>query len=177
MGNRFQQPVAGERAIRILDEQLQQIELACGELVLGPVGQDQDAPFQILLAEDDAPTLKLYVRKFSSWNLPLEIISAEDGYSALLLIAKTKPHLIILDLRMPRMDGYQVIKAIRGDKDFDHVEIIVITGAAGVQPTSKLPSDIVIFKKPVDFARLNGYVEACLNRQMGAAGARAKPSA
>lgn len=135
------------------------------------------AKFRVLLAEDDAPTLKLYVRKFSSWNLPLEIISAEDGYSALLLIAKTKPHLIILDLRMPRMDGYQVIKAIRGDKDFDHVEIIVITGAAGVQPTSKLPSDIVIFKKPVDFARLNGYVEACLNRQMGAAGARAKPSA
>lgn len=137
-------------------------------------GGQADSQFRILVAEDDEATLKLYSRKFSSWNLPIEIISATDGYSAILLMAKQKPHLVIMDLRMPRMDGFQAIKAIRSDKDFDRVEIIVITGATGVQPTSNLPPDVVVFKKPVDFAKLNGYVEACFNQHQGSISGRAK---
>jgi len=151
-----------------------EIERVLGERDKGIGGGPADSQFRILVAEDDEATLKLYSRKFSSWNLPIEIISATDGYSAILLMAKQKPHLVIMDLRMPRMDGYQAIKAIRSDKDFDRVEIIVITGAAGVQPTSNLPPDVVVFKKPVDFAKLNGYVEACLHRYQGSIAGRAK---
>ena len=67
--------------------------------------------YKILIADDEdkiRDLLKLYLE-----NEGYEIIEARDGTEALNLLKKEKPHLCILDIMMPGMDGYQVLKTLR----------------------------------------------------------------
>ena len=80
------------------------------------------------------------------------------------MIAKRAPDLIIMDLKMPRMDGYEAIKSIRADRDFDRVDIIVVTGVVNISAEKQLHDKVVVYKKPLDFSKLHGFVEASLGR-------------
>jgi excisionase family DNA binding protein len=131
----------------------------------GVAGDAVGGPFRMVIAEDDEALQRQYARKLAAWDLPIEVEFARDGYLALLMIAKRRPDLIIMDLHMPRMDGYAAIQAIRNDRDFDTVQIIVVTGMAVSGNDKRLASSSVIFRKPVDFSKLNGFVQACIGRR------------
>jgi DNA-binding response OmpR family regulator len=63
---------------------------------------------KILIAEDDAVLRSLYVKKFSVEGYA--VVTAEDGEQALKLIRDEKPQMVILDIHMPKMDGFQVLQ-------------------------------------------------------------------
>ncbi len=123
--------------------------------------------FRILIAEDDKLMHKVYAKKIEAWSLPIHLSFASNGYSALLHMAKNVPDLVIMDLKMPRIDGYDAIKAIREDRDFDRVEIIIVSGLRDLSSSKPLPENSIFYKKPVDFSKLNGFVEACIRRSNG----------
>lgn len=124
--------------------------------------------FRILIAEDNKALQKLYAAKLASWKLPIELLQVEDGYAALLMVAKHRPDLVIMDLLMPELDGAEAIRSIRADRDFDAIDIIVISAVAGSSVAAKVPADVSVFKKPIDFAQLHGFVQACISRRMPA---------
>ena len=71
--------------------------------------------YKILVADDEAEIrslLKLYLE-----NEGYEVFEAEDGAQAIVLIGEKKPDLCILDIMMPEVDGYQVLKKIREDSN------------------------------------------------------------
>ncbi len=79
---------------------------------------------------DDSPT----VRKLISGKLEKcghEAICAVDGMDALAKINEVIPDLILLDITMPRMDGYQVCKLIRGNDATKDVPVVMISGKDG----------------------------------------------
>jgi two-component system, OmpR family, response regulator VicR len=77
----------------------------------------------ILIAEDDAVLRSLYEKKFSVEGY--EVRTAQDGEQALAEIRKQKPDLLICDIHMPKVDGFQVLKEFPRDKrDFP---IIMLT--------------------------------------------------
>ncbi|MCU0238530.1 MAG: response regulator [Pyrinomonadaceae bacterium] len=79
---------------------------------------------------DDSPT----VRKLVSTKLEKcghTVVSAIDGMDALAKINETIPDLILLDITMPRLDGYQVCKLIRGNELTKDIPIIMISGKDG----------------------------------------------
>ncbi len=121
-------------------------------------------PFRLLVAEDSVVMQKMYAKKIESWNLPIDLSFVSDGYSALLRMAKRAPDLVIMDLKMPRMDGYDAIRAIRADHDFDSVDIIIVSGLPKLSTEKALPDHLIVYKKPLDFSKLNGFVEACIGR-------------
>src|SRR4030095_9137895 len=80
----------------------------------------------ILLIDDDEacrlPAAELLRR--DHWN----VIEAEDGGSGLDLAVKSRPDVILCDLLMPRVNGYQVCRAVREHLELRHTKIIVVTG-------------------------------------------------
>jgi excisionase family DNA binding protein len=152
----------GHRRIPVTEINRYLAERGFGRQYVGPASNNR--PFRILIAEDSKVMQKLYSKKIEGWNLPTQLSFASDGYTALLMMAKRAPDLIIMDLKMPRMDGYEAIKSIRADRDFDRVDIIVVTGVANISAEKQLHEKVVVYKKPLDFSKLHGFVEASLGR-------------
>jgi two-component system, response regulator len=118
----------------------------------------------ILLVEDNPDDAKLTLRAFKRNNMLNPIVVAEDGVEAVDYLfsqgahadraGKPLPALIILDLKLPKLDGLGVLKAIRGDDRTRHIPVVVLT-------SSKEEQDLVhsyalgansYVRKPVDFA-------------------------
>ncbi len=79
-----------------------------------------------LLAVDDDPKVIDLVRQLLEEE-PYQITSAEDGKKALEAISLSRPDVILLDLLMPRMDGFAVIEHLRQDKELHTIPILVLT--------------------------------------------------
>lgn len=80
---------------------------------------------KIIIVEDEPMISEIYQKKFSESGY--EIIAADSGEQALNLINKDKVDLILLDLIMPKMDGFEVIKNIRAGSYNKDVKIIVFS--------------------------------------------------
>lgn len=78
---------------------------------------------KILIAEDDAVLRSLYVKKFNMDGY--DVVTAEDGEQALKLIQEQKPGMVVLDIHMPKMDGFQVLQQF--PKNTRQFPIIMLT--------------------------------------------------
>lgn len=119
-----------------------------------PIDQLASAATQptILIVEDDAATRRLY--KFLLMNGGYAVLEAEDGVVALEQIIQHPCDMVITDMNMPRMDGLDLIKAIR--KDHGDLYVILIT-AFGTPDTQKHAERIGAndyMSKPFDFEEL-----------------------
>ncbi len=124
-------------------------------LPTGPALTNGSAP-HVLIVEDDAATRRLY--KFMLTNGGYPVLEAEDGVTALEQLAKHPCDLVITDMNMPRMDGMELIQAIR--RDHNDVYVILIT-AFGTPDTEKQARRIGAndyLAKPFDFEELERRV-------------------
>lgn len=81
---------------------------------------------KVILIADDSST----IRKFLSFSLTMqgyEVISASDGMEALEKLPYHRIDLIITDLNMPNMDGFELIKGIRGNSEYADTPIIILS--------------------------------------------------
>ncbi|MDC0335291.1 response regulator [Pseudodesulfovibrio sp.] len=79
---------------------------------------------KILVIDDERPTLKMFTLLLNAYGY--EILTAENGQEGLDLFKKERPGLVLTDIKMPIMDGIEVLKEIK--KVDPHAEVIVITG-------------------------------------------------
>lgn len=123
----------------------------------------------ILLVEDNPDDEALTMRAFKKSHLANDIIVARDGVEALDYVFGTgiyegrdvneKPHLILLDLKLPRLDGMDVLKRIRSDVRMSMIPIVVLTSSREQEDLLRsysLGANSYI-RKPVDF---NQFVQA-----------------
>jgi len=89
------------------------------------------APPKILVVDDEPD-----VRKFVKMRLEAagyEVHLAENGETALLLTQSIHPDLILLDIKLPLYDGYEVLRRIRADPELSHIPIVLATADASVR--------------------------------------------
>jgi CheY-like chemotaxis protein len=79
----------------------------------------------ILVVEDDGFLLSMYATKLNLENY--KVLQATTGVQALKMIAKDLPDLILLDLKLPEMDGFEVLKNIKASQDTSKIPVIVLT--------------------------------------------------
>ena len=79
-----------------------------------------------ILAVDDIPLNLLLVQKMLS-RFKFEIRTADNGQNALDAVAQRKPDLILLDLMMPGIDGFEVIKRLREDPATADIRIVILS--------------------------------------------------
>jgi len=79
----------------------------------------------ILLIEDDEFLAELYGTKLSLESY--EVALASDGEKGLKMIREKKPSLILLDIILPKMDGFEILKAMKADKEVKNIPVILLT--------------------------------------------------
>ena len=122
------------------------------------------ADFSILVIEDDEDMLKLYRLNMAGWQMPIQVSFVSSVFEALVVIGRKAPDLVITDLRMSGIDGFEIIKLLRNDPVLSSLSIAVVTGMEPEEIAKKggLPPDVTVFTKPVPFEQLQGYIKACL---------------
>jgi excisionase family DNA binding protein len=126
---------------------------------------------RLLVVDDDLDLLKLYGLTFRQWGLPLEVRTANDGVRALVQIGDFKPEILVMDLQMPRMDGFHLIRTLKGLPGFERIEVIVISGLAPelLENRPELVG-VLVLNKPVSFERLREHIESRLYARLEARG-------
>jgi len=79
----------------------------------------------ILLVEDDPFLIDIYKTKLNESGYTIEV--AKDGKEALLKMKELHPDLLILDIVIPNVDGWKVLKLIRKDKELSNAKIIILS--------------------------------------------------
>ncbi|WP_438971163.1 response regulator [Methylophaga sp.] len=124
----------------------------------GNIDFDTNNHLRILLVEDDTYMLSLYESVISEWQSPpVRVITANDGYQALIEVGKAAFDLIITDIKMPNIDGARMIKIIRQNSGDEAPRIAVVTSLTSTElrENYELPADVAIFEKPVSYAQLH----------------------
>jgi excisionase family DNA binding protein len=111
---------------RVWDEDL--VEFLKGHNI--PVPPElKSAGIQRILIVDDEPEIRKFIRGVISEKRPeSEILEAGDGFEAGHMIVTSMPKLVILDLKLPGVDGFKVCRTVRADPALAPVKILAITG-------------------------------------------------
>jgi len=117
---------------------------------------------RILVADDDPLSIKLL--NFRLRSVGHEVIFAVNGGEALEIATREKPDLVLLDIMMPVMNGFQVLRKLRSQEETKNIPVIMLT--------SKVQEKDVVFgleggaedyiTKPFSFAELNARVNRVL---------------
>lgn len=87
-------------------------------------------PKLVLIADDNVDNILLLKRILKRAGTEIEFIDAQTGRDALELALRRKPDLILLDMKMPNMDGYETAAALRLSEGISSVPIIAVTAQA-----------------------------------------------
>ena len=136
---------------------------------LTPGTQDTGAPLDILITEDD-PTLQLlYQLTMEGWDLPIKLRIVANGFDGLLQVGQQVPDILIADLMMPGMDGFEMIWNLRANPTLARMDIIVVSAIDREEIAQKgLPPDVTVFGKPIPFHEIKGFL-------LGRVAARQRP--
>jgi CheY-like chemotaxis protein len=127
--------------------------------------QTADGPEKILIVEDEEATRETWAEFFE--NAGYVVVQAGDGQEALDMARSERPDIVLLDLKLPRMDGYQVCQRLRGEPPTAHIPIIMVTafltGASDTVRGIEYGADDYL-NKPVDLDVLGARVRMVLRR-------------
>lgn len=119
-----------------------------------------------VLVIDDEPNIRFLLSVFLGGE-GFKVIQASDGEEGLRLARSERPKVILLDLRMPRMSGADVLRALRADDSTRNIGVIVVSGSTEVEAYDtgenpvKLPADDYIIK-PFDLEDLLSKVNSLM---------------
>lgn len=113
----------------------------------------------ILITEDDATLQALYQMTIDGWELPIDLRIASTGFDGLLQVGQKVPDILIADLMMPGMDGFEMIRQLRANPALSRMDIMVVSAIDREETLARgLPPDVTIFGKPIPFHEIKGFV-------------------
>src|SRR5436305_10475585 len=116
----------------------------------------------VLIVDDNAQNVELLQAFLES--LPVKIVTAGDGVEALEKVKQHNPDLILLDIMMPRMSGFQVCRRLKGDPGTKDIQILMVTALnelGDIEQASECGTDDFV-SKPVNKFELLTRVKSLL---------------
>ena len=108
---------------------------------------------RILYIEDNEQNL--YLVTFILKSVDHEVLQARSGLEGIALALEGRPDLILLDIQLPEMDGYEIARRLRGEPDLDGIPIVALTSYAMVGDREKALA-----------AGCDGYIEKPINPEI-----------
>ncbi|MGD8293117.1 MAG: response regulator [Desulfobacterales bacterium] len=114
---------------------------------------------KILVVEDSSTIRKVISITLSQKGY--DIVEAGDGLEALSRLNETKPDLVLLDIILPKMDGYQILSIIKENSEFKHIPVILLTSKDGIinKVKGKVAGSSAYLTKPFDPSQLVETIE------------------
>lgn len=111
---------------------------------------------------DDEPSIRDVLSEHLGTREPsYEVMTAADGFEAGRLVATFRPDIVLLDLRMPGMDGFQVCRTIKADPDTSSTVVIAMTGYHTPETEAKILEcgAVRCFAKPIEPSTLASFID------------------
>ena len=133
-----------------------------------PEGEPLMERKRILIVDDDPIIVETLVQALEEDEHDYEIISASDGFEAGLQVNHFRPHLLILDIMMPDIKGFEVCKRIKGDEKTKDTKIIVLSAYLDEEKFKKMKENgaDVCFSKPLPLPQLKQEVARMLDLEV-----------
>src|SRR3954452_212007 len=130
---------------------------------------------RILVVDDIEANVRLLEAKLNAEYY--EVLTASDGPTALAIAASEKPDIVLLDVMMPGMDGFQVCRRLKDDPETRHVPVVLVTALdgradriAGLEPgadksLTKPTADVMLFARVRSLTRLKSVIDELRERE------------
>ncbi len=130
-----------------------------------PVEEDEGNRKKILVVDDDMIIVESIVQALEEDEFNYEVISASDGFEAGLQVNHFNPDLMILDIMMPDIKGYEVCKKIKTNDKTKHTKIIVLSAYLDDEKFKQMKENgaDICFSKPLPLPQLKEEVAKLLD--------------
>ncbi|HEC22855.1 MAG TPA: response regulator [Chloroflexi bacterium] len=117
----------------------------------------------VLIVEDEPDNLSVAEKVLTFYGA--EVLTARDGMEGLEILKKVKPTFILMDLSMPKMDGWEMLKAVRANPKTAHLPVIALTAhaMAGDEKRVMEAGFDGYITKPFRLASFMDKIKACLH--------------
>ena len=117
---------------------------------------------RVLVVDDEADLVRIL--QFGLQAIGYQVETASDGQEALKKARETKPDIILLDLMLPKLDGYKVCRLLKFDERYKNIPIIILSARTqeGDQLLAMEMGANRFITKPYDFAEVLSHIEALL---------------
>lgn len=129
---------------------------------LAPDAGDAEAEvFKVLLVEDDVNLAQLFSAVVATWEMPIQLTLAGNGFEGLVRIGEVAPDLVVTDLVMPGMDGFAMLRALKKPgSGFSGLKMVVVSALSAHEIAAQggLPDGVAFFQKPINYTKLEVLV-------------------
>ncbi len=120
---------------------------------------------RVLIIDDDPIYTNLMSQVIKTELPDVEVTTTDDGYEALILIGEIKPQLVVLDIKMPKLDGFKVMERLAARKNGHDMKVLVVSGHLDQGTLDRLSTTIADFAidKTSDIRSLISAIATHLN--------------
>jgi len=134
-----------------------------------PIPEEKEAADRkkVLVVDDDLIIVESIVQALEEDEYDYEVISASDGFEAGLQVKHFNPDLLILDIMMPDIKGFEVCKKIKSNEDTRHIKIIVLSAYLDEDKFKQMTESgaDICFSKPLPLSKLKEEVAKLLEME------------
>lgn len=122
---------------------------------------------KVLVVDDDPVVLDMMRSAMAEWGLPLDCTFSTSAIEAIMDLGSLKPDLLISDLRMPGVDGFQFLKTVRANPAFNRLLVLVVTAMSDdeIAAHGGVPNHTQVVHKPLSTLWLQGYITGLINHK------------
>ncbi len=143
-------------SVRRLLDQRQRVSSAAECRILIVEDQPEHAEFLKMFVQAVAPRAKIQI--------------ARNGLAAMLCIGREPPNLVLLDLLMPQMDGFEMLRELANDRDLQRMRVVVVSSMddEDIRSRGGLPETVAaVLRKPIEFEALKDILQRELGQHLG----------
>jgi excisionase family DNA binding protein len=142
---------------RVTEEELHRFRV---ERQIPEAETGQEELLKVLIIDDD-PVERTALADAFTWTGRYKVEVAQDGYEGLIRVGSFRPDVLVLDIRMPGLNGFQVCRRVKADPVTRPIRILAVSGYAQGDTTARAAEAgaDAFLEKPLDFKRLEAEVD------------------